>query len=231
MTTLATKDYDHQIDILRTSSSEFINYCYLITDPVSRESVIIDPAWELDTIVNRIGELGVRLRAVLLTHSHYDHVHLADPLVKMYGCNVYMSKIEIDYYQFNCDNLHGLHHLDRIVIGEMEITCLHTPGHSAGGMCFYLPSSLFTGDTIFTEGCGTCHFKGGSAEQMFESIELIKTALPDSTRIYPGHSYGHSPGYTISELMKKNIYFQLDQKDKFISFRMRGNQKRLFDFR
>jgi glyoxylase-like metal-dependent hydrolase (beta-lactamase superfamily II) len=142
-----------------------------------------------------------------------------------------MSKTEIDYYQFNCDNLHGLQHLDRIDIGKMKITCLQTPGHSAGGMCFYLPSSLFTGDTVFIEGCGACHFKGGSAEQMFESIQLIKNALPDSTRIYPGHSYGLLPGHTIGELMEKNIYFQLNQKEQFVNFRMRGNQKRLFDFK
>ncbi|MFK0522809.1 MBL fold metallo-hydrolase [Paenibacillus illinoisensis] len=228
---ISTTDYGYKIDILRTSSSEFINYCYLISDPISREAFIVDPAWELDTIVCRIDELDVQLRAVLLTHSHYDHVHFADPLVERFRCNVHMSKTEIDYYQFKCDNLHALQHLDRIHIGEMQITCLETPGHTAGGMCFYLPSTLFTGDTIFTEGCGACHFSGGSAEQMYDSIQLIKNGLPNSTRIYPGHSYGLSPGHTIEELMQNNIYFQLDQKEQFVSFRMRRNQKRLFDFK
>ncbi|QDH23619.1 MBL fold metallo-hydrolase [Saccharibacillus brassicae] len=224
-------DYGYEIDILRTSSSTFINYCYIVTDLTSKKAIIVDPAWELEKIVNRIKELGVHLKAVLLTHSHYDHVHLANPLVEIYGCSVYMSKIEIDYYQFSCNNLNGLMHLDQIDIGKLQITCLTTPGHTAGGMCYYLPSSLFTGDTIFTEGCGACYFDGASAEQMYRSVQFIKKSLSNSTHIYPGHSYGRSPGYTIKELMKYNIYFQIDEEKQFVSFRMRGNQKRLLDFK
>lgn len=228
---ISTIDHGYQVDIIRTSSSAFINYCYLVTDLSSKTAMIVDPAWELDKIVKRIEELGVQLKSILLTHSHYDHVHLVNPLVKMYGCIVYMSKTEIDYYKFNCNNLYGVMHFDQIDVGSLQIICLETPGHTAGGMCYYLPSSLFTGDTIFIEGCGACHFDGASAEKMYRSIQFIKKTLADSTHIYPGHSYGLSPGYMIRELMKCNIYFQLDDQKQFINFRMRENQRHLFNFK
>jgi glyoxylase-like metal-dependent hydrolase (beta-lactamase superfamily II) len=142
-----------------------------------------------------------------------------------------MSKAEIDYYGFRCSNLHALNHMDEISIGETNVTCLHTPGHSAGGMCYLLSDSIFTGDTIFIEGCGICDSKGSSPEQMYDSIQLVKGLLTPNTLIYPSHSFGRMPGQNFDFVMKENIYFQIDDKNFFVEFRMRKNQKGLFDFK
>lgn len=210
----------YEVYQIQTHKFCFSNYCYIILDKATNTAAIIDPAWELTKIINMLDNLRTYLEIIMLTHSHYDHVNLVKPLIKKYNTAVYMSKKEIDYYRFKCRNLHELNDMDNISIGETEISCLLTPGHTAGGMCYLLTDSLFTGDTIFIEGCGICTFRGGSAEQMFESIQRIKSVVPLYVRVYPGHSYGKSPGHALDYLMTENIYFQIERQ-YFLNFRMR----------
>lgn len=194
---------------------------YLIVDKSSRQAAIVDPAWESERLVSEIEALDVTLTAILLTHSHFDHIQAVKPLMHWYGARVYMSAEEIDFYKFRSARLQALCDRDIVQLADTNISCLLTPGHTAGGMCFHSPGSLFTGDTVFIEGCGICNKYGGSAEQMFESIQRIKTAFDPDVRIYPGHSFGKEPGQPLRLLMKENIYFQIDERDAFINWRMR----------
>lgn len=214
---------------LKTFFTSFSNYSFIVVDKTTKAALIVDPAWELDKVTASLSELDADLVAILLTHSHYDHVNLVSKLVKKFNCSVFMSKIEIDYYHFRCSNLNALNDMDEMNVGETAISCILTPGHTAGGMCYHLADCLFTGDTIFVEGCGICSTKGGSVDQMYDSIQRVKSMVPPSTRIYPGHSFGKNPGHTVDDLMRENIYFLLDKKH-FVDFRMRKNQKGLFDF-
>ena len=208
----------------------FKNYCYIIIDTTTNFTALIDPAWELSTIEEFLKKINANLVTILLTHSHFDHVNLVKPLLKEYDPQVIMSAKEIDYYKFTCRNLTPIENGDSLKLGNTDIKCLLTPGHTAGSTCFLLSDSLFTGDTIFTEGCGSCNTDGGSPEEMYSSIQMIKnTVLPD-TFIYPGHSYGKTPGHSLSYLLKENIYFHIDKLEHFISFRMRKNQNNLLDF-
>ncbi|MCX7920825.1 MAG: MBL fold metallo-hydrolase [Clostridia bacterium] len=213
---------------------EFLNYknfCYIIVDKDSQEAAIIDPAWDIDKISDKIGQLDVKLTSIFLTHSHYDHTNLAEHLVKRYNSHVFMSKDEINHYGYRCPKLNALSDKDSIYIGNTKVSCMLTPGHTFGSSCYLLQGSLFTGDTVFIEGCGICTGTGASAEQMYDSIQNIKNNVSHDTKIYPGHSYGKMPGYSLSYLLKENIYFQIDNKDIFISYRMRKNQGNLFDFK
>jgi len=225
-------DETYEIHILKAGFLSFKNYIYVIVDKVTREAAIIDPAWDIKGIVNLLGDIGAKLTTILLTHSHFDHVNLVKSLLKEFNPRVYMSAEEISFYGFHCPNLNPFHHLDAINLGYTDITFILTPGHTAGGACYLLSGSIFTGDTIFIEGCGICSLKGGgSPEKIFESIQYIKTTLNPRALVYPAHSYGKQPGYPLSYLMENNIYFLIDKKDLFISFRMRKNQKNLFDFK
>jgi hydroxyacylglutathione hydrolase len=216
---------------LRLSFKNFVNYAYLIVDNNSRQAAIVDPAWELRKFVDVLHEINVELAAVLLTHSHFDHVNMVKPLLKLYQPKIYMSGKEIEFYKYNCANLTPVKDKEIIKIGETKVTCLVTPGHTVGSTCFLVPGNLFTGDTIFIEGCGSCNAHGGSAEQMFESIGRIKTEVCPDTKVYPGHSFGKKPGYSISYLMHENIYFQINKKELFVDFRMRKNQPDIFSFK
>lgn len=224
-------DKKYKVYKLRTSFFKFINYCYIIIDKKTGDAVVVDPAWELDRITDKLYESDAKLKGVLLTHSHFDHVNLANSLAGMFDSNVYISEAEINYFDFRCRNLQGLKDLDNIYLGETKIRCLLTPGHTPGGMCYMLEDSLFTGDTVFTEGCGACGFDGGSAEQMFSSIQRIKYEVAPYVLVYPGHSYGIVPGQTIDFLYKNNIYFQINEIEDFINFRTRNRQRGLFEFK
>ncbi|GCF07141.1 putative polyketide biosynthesis zinc-dependent hydrolase PksB [Dictyobacter arantiisoli] len=204
------------------------NFNYIIVDKSSRQTAIIDPAWNEGHIIRTFDELGVKPDLILLTHSHIDHVNLVPQLVERFHSRVYMSAQEIDFYHFHSHNLFPLYDLEEIQLGETRMTCLLTPGHTVGSLCFLLSDSLFTGDTIFTEGCGICTQTGGSPEQMFESIQRIKKLVPPHVHVYPGHTYGKAPGQSIDYLLLNNIYFQFNKKEQFVQFRMRKNQPKLF---
>lgn len=226
-----TMSNEYEIHQLKTFFLKWANYSYIVVDKATKSAVIIDPAWELDKITNKLNQLNANLVAIFLTHSHYDHVNLVNPLVKMYKAVVYMSKREIDYYKCNFINLNALNDEDIISIGETDIISMHTPGHTAGGMCYLLKDALFTGDTVFIEGCGICFGEGSSAEQMFMSIQKVKSRVAKHVNVYPGHSFGKVPGQTIERLSKENIYFQIEDKEIFINYRTRKNQKAIFDFK
>lgn len=217
--------------MIRTSFFYMINYCYIVVDKASKCSLVVDPSWEINKIINKLYEEDAKLTTILLTHSHNDHTNLVNPLVNKYNANVYMSRKEIDYYHFRCRNLHALEDLDEIYVNKTKILCLLTQGHTAGGMCYLLENCMFTGDTLFSEGCGICLDKGASAEKMFESIQKIKNMVSEDILIYPGHSYGIEPGKSFGHIKMINSYLSIDNKDKFVAFRNRKNIRGMFNFK
>lgn len=210
---------------LKAGSSTLPNYMYIIVDIATLETAIVDPGWNFELIESFFEEIGVKPSAILLTHSHFDHVNLVEPLVEKYGSSVYMSSVECNYYQFTAPKLICFEDMEVLILGNTRIQCLVTPGHTAGGACFLLSDALFTGDTIFIEGCGMCNKDGGSPDQMYESFQRIKKTVAPHIRIYPGHSYGKMPGCRFDELEKYNIYILLNSKEHFVRFRMRRNQE------
>ncbi|MEW9701794.1 MBL fold metallo-hydrolase [Paenibacillus sp. SI8] len=220
----------HTVYPLKLRNRKAINFTYLIVDHHTRQVAIIDPSWELDKIESTLHMVNGHLTTILLTHSHYDHVNLVNRLLEKYNPQVYLSQQEIHFYNFECDNLHPFEDNEVIMLGDTQISCMLTPGHTYGSACFLISNHLFTGDTIFIEGCGICTTVGGDPEQMFHSIQRIKSAINPKVQIFPGHSFGKNPGYTLDYLLKQNIYFQFINKEHFIMFRMRKGQKNLFNF-
>ena len=216
---------------VRTSKYNYINYSYIFVDTKTNGAFLIDPTWEIDKILEPLQKLKVHPAAIALTHSHFDHVYLADKLARMFKINVYMSQAEVSFSGFCCNNLITIKDMDKIEIGNSKLLCLLTPGHSPGSMCYIVNDNIFTGDTLFNEGCGTCKMGGGSAEQMYDSLQRLKWFLPTYMKVYPGHSYGIEPGQTMDFVIQNNIYLQINNRDEFIGFRMRKNQKGNFDFK
>jgi hydroxyacylglutathione hydrolase len=225
------KTIPYFIKQLKVCFMMFRNYSYIVVDKSSRQATIVDPSWEYETIASAIDSLDVTLTTILLTHSHLDHINSVKPLIKRYPAEVYMSAKEIDFYGFRCARLNAIQHQDVVALGQTSITCILTPGHTAGGMCYLVPDVLFTGDTIFSEGCGICNAPGGNPGKMFESFQMIKKTIDPDVRVYPAHSFGKEPGQPLRSLAKDNIYFQIDQKEHFIAWRMRNNFSGAFNFK
>ncbi|MCZ8521606.1 MULTISPECIES: MBL fold metallo-hydrolase [Paenibacillus] len=220
-----------QVTPLRVTWQQYINYSYLIVDQATGQAAVVDPAWELGTILSELERQGAVLTSILLTHAHHDHVNLVDALCSRFPhLKVYMTGQECDFYQFGAPGLIRLNDLDTVHIGATPVRCFLTPGHTAGGACYLLPGSLFSGDTIFTEGCGMCTGAGADPVQMFHSVKRMQGIADADVRVYPGHSYGIEPGQTMRYLQENNIYFQIESVEHFVKFRMRKNQTHVLNF-
>jgi hydroxyacylglutathione hydrolase len=216
--------------VLKMNHQFMKNYSYLVVDPGSCEAVIVDPTWEMEKIHQALMDSQARLRGILITHSHPDHINLAKPLAEQYDCPIWMSKEEIAASGFNARQLISIG-VNPWAIGQMLIEPLFTPGHTPGCICYLIGDNLFTGDVLFAEGCGICP-DTQAAHAMFASLERLKTRLKPQTRIFPGHSYGKPPGQTMFQLLKENIYLQFSDKESFAAFRLRSGQNtaKMFNF-
>lgn len=220
---------DYKILILK-AQDKYKNNIYIVYDEITKDAFIVDPSCDITIINSTIRQYGLNLKYVLITHAHIDHVRTVNDIIYDYDTVVYISKKECTFYKFFCKNLICINENSKISFGNNEILCIETPGHTYGSVCYQLDNMLFTGDTVFIEGCGECIGQGASAQKMYFSIEKLKSIISDATHIYPGHTYYTQPGETMEFVKDNNMYFMFDNINDFISFRTRTNQKGLYEF-
>ena len=180
--------------------------CYGLVE--GDEVVLVDAGAYPSAIEAALDRKGLRLRAVLLTHGHFDHILSAAFLKEKYGSPVYVHENDAEmltdgyknaYSVFFGGNWEGLpadniiRNGDRLTFFEENIDVIHTPGHSEGSVCFKWKNNLFTGDTIFSRGTGRCDLYGGDISKIVSSIDYLGE-LPADTVIYPGHGISCSLG-------------------------------------
>ena len=160
------------------------NYAYLIIDEKKNIACVIDPS-EADPIINFLENNNIKLKFILNTHHHYDHVGGNQKLKKKYGASVLGYKGDKERIP-EIDIL--LNDQEIWKYENFEAKIIHIPGHTTGhiGFYFFNEKAIFSGDTLFSLGCGKIF--EGTYEEMFESISKIKN-LPDDTKIYCGHEY------------------------------------------
>lgn len=202
------------------SGKELVNYCYMLINRRTQQAIVIDPAWEIEKIRSVLNARKCNLTAVLLTHHHPDHTNLANELADETGAEVYMSEREIEHYGFTCTNLRPIEG-SCINSAGMAIKVIDTPGHTAGSVCFSMGDYLYTGDTLFIEGCGICKGWGSSANELYESLTLLEKSFPDNTKVFPGHRFRQAPGKSMQYVKENNIYLQVKDKNEFINLHMR----------
>lgn len=222
------------VTLVRVAHMTMKNNNYLVVDPLTRDALLIDPAWQADLIEAALADAGARLCGILLTHAHFDHVHLAQPLSSRHRCPVWMSAQEIAASGFHAERLVAFDPFDGASwqVGRLQIEPLLTPGHTPGCVCYRIGSHLFSGDVLFNEGCGLCPDLAG-AHAMYDSLALLKARVAPNTRIYPGHTYHAPPGQTFEAVLSGNIYLQFRDRHSFAAYRLRKGQdmRKLFDFR
>jgi glyoxylase-like metal-dependent hydrolase (beta-lactamase superfamily II) len=188
------------------------NFIYFIGDKASRKCAVVDPAWDADVILDEAKRLDIEISNILCTHSHFDHVNRVDAILETLDVPVHMLGEEIDFSGFRCENLQRQSPGDVLPIGEhLEITMVHTPGHTPGSTTYRIRDAVVTGDTLFIQGCGRC-----------ETLKSLTESLPRDTRMYPGHNYGPVTVSTLDEELKENPYLQHQTLDAFVSHRMEG---------
>ena len=226
-----SNEIEPRVVIIGVHRSTFKNYNYLVIDPQSNSAVLVDPAWQLEKIDEAVADAKTTVTGILITHSHPDHVDLAETIAKNRRCPIWMSKEERVASSFEAEQL-ILVDTKPLRAGSMLIEPILTPGHTPGSTCFLIGNNLFSGDVLFAEGCGICPDRA-SAYSMFHSLELLKVRLAPHTRIFPGHSYGKAPGQSFSQIRKENIYLQFSDPKSFAAFRLRSGQNltKMFSFK
>lgn len=160
---------------------------YVIYDEEGGEGYIIDPGYQGEKFVKLAESLGLKLKGILLTHHHYDHVGGVDKIKEMTDAPLYLHREDCDMYRKPVDVV--LEDGDKLLLGEEEILVIHTPGHTKGGVCYYSEKSklAFTGDTIFNVDLGRTDLGDGSEQEMINSIKNIIDKWSNEITIYPGH--------------------------------------------
>ena len=153
------------------------------------EAVVIDPGYEPDTILDALE--GKALKAILLTHGHFDHVGAVKELVAETGCDVYIHAAEATMPPMvTAGPLYFTHTYDEgdtvSPIAGLELTVLHTPGHTPGSVCLLMGKEMFSGDTLFACSFGRTDLPGGDPRKMMESLRRL-ASLQGNFFIHPGH--------------------------------------------
>ena len=178
--------------------------CYIIYNKQSKEGIIIDPAASPATIDSAVKELSITIKAIFLTHGHFDHIGGADELKKLYGVDVYAHEEEIELAKNGMLNLSsafgtgdsvsvdiGLKDGEAIQMCGFKITVIHTPGHTEGSCCYLVDDGtklrLFSGDTLFYQSHGRTDFPTGSERKIYDSIIDKLLILDGAIEVYPGH--------------------------------------------
>lgn len=193
--------------------------CYIIQDEISKETMVIDPAGDVDKIVEMLDILQAKLKYIYITHCHGDHIGGVKELKEKYEGKIIAHRIcaenlldpnislttYIGFPNLTVEVDARLDDGDLIHLGDLEFRVIHTPGHTSGGSCLYCESEklLFSGDTLFRGTWGRTDVPTGSFEDIISSITKKLMILPDETIVYTGH------GKSTMIREEKPIYLEL----------------------
>jgi len=210
---LAGRDFALEDPIAR----QMVNLVYVVGDRESGDALLIDPAYRPDELVEMLSADGMQLSGVLATHYHADHIGgdlmghdiagIAE-LLEHADVPIHVQRDEVEWVTRTTGV--GVRALvahesgDRVMAGEIEVTLLHTPGHTPGSQCFIVDGRLVSGDTLFLEGCGRTDLPGSDPEEMYVTLTQRLARISDDTVLFPGHLYSAEPSAPMGEVRALN---------------------------
>ena len=213
-------------------AADMRNFVYLIGDREAGECVAVDPAWDVQGLVDLVEQDGLRLVGALATHYHPDHVggdlmgftqvEGVRELLAACPVPVHCHREETPWIRRSLglegSDLTACESGDVVRVGAVEIRLMHTPGHTPGSQCFLVGNRLVAGDTLFLDGCGRTDFPGGDSAQLYRPLPQRLATLPDDTVLYPGHLYSPEPSATLGETRRRNYVFRMRSLDDWRRF-------------
>lgn len=210
---LSGRDFAHDDEIAR----QMVNFTYAIGDRASGEALLVDPAYDVEALLERLAADGMRCVGVLATHYHADHVggdigawsiEGVTALLERVQVPVHVQRDEVPWVERSAgigrDCLVGHHSGDTVQVGAVAVELLHTPGHTPGSQCFLVEGCLVSGDTLFLDGCGRTDLPGSDPEAMYESLTQRLARVPDDAVLYPGHRYSLASSATMASVRSDN---------------------------
>jgi len=197
-------------------------FCYLIWCDRTREALLIDPAGEEEKLVEYVRNKGANVKYIVNTHGHGDHSCGNAKIKELTGAEIVMHKLDDEL--FNSPEGQEMSRSwgfapsppadiqvdegDEVVVGDVALKVLHTPGHSPGGICLLNEGNVFTGDTLFVGSIGRTDLPGASLGEFMKSIKEKLLTLPRETIVWPGHDYGDKPSSTIGTEIATNPWLR-----------------------
>lgn len=221
---LSGRDFAH----LDPVAQQMVNFTYAIGDRASGECVLVDPAYAVGELLDKVEADGMRVTGVLATHFHADHIggsmmgHQVEgvaTLLERCDCPVHVQRDETPWVVrtsgLSPGQLREHDGGDVVTVGDIAITLVHTPGHTPGSQCFHVDGRLVSGDTLFLDGCGRTDFPGSDPAAMYDSLQTL-ASMPDGTVVYPGHRYSVPSSATIEAIREHNYVFRPSTKEQWL---------------
>lgn len=197
------------MEVIKKSLGQMGTNCYVIWDEITLEAAVVDPGFEDQQICDIIGEHKLKVKYILLTHGHFDHLGGVNQIKQLTGAKVLIHENDAECLLDPRRNLSALAGMamvlapadgylkenEKVTLGETAIQVIHTPGHSKGGVCLLVENQLIAGDTLFNTSIGRTDFADGDLSELLNGIETKLFVLDDDTIVLPGHGGNTTIGY------------------------------------
>ena len=194
------------------------NFVYLVGSKDAREVFVVDPAWQVDTVLRVAKEEDLKIVGALVSHYHFDHTNGIEELLGALNVPIYVNKKDVPYLAVPGSLVKAVDAGTKVKAGNVEIEMVHTPGHTPGSQCFHVRGHLISGDTLFINACGRTDLPGGDAKELYHSLNKLKK-FGDATVLCPGHNYASKSMVSLGEQKKTNPYLLCDSIENFLRFR------------
>ena len=188
------------------------NFAYLVGDPATRRAIAIDPSYTPATLLHIATSNDLRITRAFCTHGHHDHTNGNEEFERRTGVRPLL------FGDVDPETQIAVEDGAEFPLGQLTIRVLHTPGHSPDSICLLIGDAVFSGDTLFVGKVGGTDLADG-AEEEYRSLHRKLLALPDDTRVYPGHDVGVAPHSTIGHERETNPFLLQPDLESFIDLK------------
>ena len=227
---LSGRDFAQDDQIAR----QMRNFCYLVGDVETRQVVVVDPAYNVDDLVALAAAGDMEVVGALATHYHADHIGGTMMGFKLKGISELLNLVQVPVHvqaaeaefvrkvtDVSDDDLVIHDGSDTVMVGEIPIELIHTPGHTPGSQTFLVDNHFLGGDTLFIDGCGRTDLPGGDPAELYASLTQRLAHVPDEAVLFPGHLYSVDPSQSMGLTRKHNYVFAPKNADQWLA--MFGN--------
>jgi glyoxylase-like metal-dependent hydrolase (beta-lactamase superfamily II) len=223
---LAGRDFAIGDDMAR----QMVNFVYVIGDRETGEAILVDPAYRPRELVELVEADGLRLTGAVATHYHFDHVggsfmgHDVEgirELLEVADVPVHVQAAEVEWVTrstgVGADTLVAHQSGDHVRVGGLDVTLIHTPGHTPGSQCLLAGGRLLSGDTLFLEGCGRTDLPGSDPAEMYRTLTQRLSAVSDDTVLFPGHMYSPDPSARMGDVREHNYVLAPSSAEQWLA--------------